>query len=183
MILGYAISFSCSSSIEVPVWLFSLRLAICCLKISCRMNSYCKSSKPQFVIMTSDLNDVKVYSRFSSIFTMIGYFVFSTLASWFLVIFQCSRYKVVVETPINVMDYYPIQASEGCILDAQKNWFRPLLVAYRVMTVSFHKFGDNFFPGTGDMKVRDSSVCTSTKHIVKSYTTHAISFSSFIFTT
>lgn len=24
---------------------------------------------------------------------------------------------------------------------------------FRVMTVSFHKYGDKFFPGTGDMKV------------------------------
>jgi len=29
-----------------------------------------------------------------------------------------------------------------------------VVVRCRVMTVSFHKFGDYFFPGTGDVKVR-----------------------------
>lgn len=28
----------------------------------------------------------------------------------------------------------------------------------RVMTVSFHKFGDYFFPGTGDVKVRSPAL-------------------------
>ena len=34
-----------------------------------------------------------------------------------------------------------------------------ILSLHRVMTVSFHKYGDMFFPGTGDVKVTFILAC------------------------
>ena len=35
------------------------------------------------------------------------------------------------------------------------------LTTNRVMTVSFHKYGDNFFPGTGDLESIGKQECVS----------------------
>ncbi|KAM3202677.1 type-1 histone deacetylase 1-like [Capsicum annuum] len=68
----------------------------------------------------------------------------------------------IFENPLNnlfpFLKYGATPASPYALLTLNYclSWVYPDLIGHnkfiRVMTVSFHKYGDKFFPGTGDMK-------------------------------
>ncbi|RZR77078.1 hypothetical protein BHM03_00002054 [Ensete ventricosum] len=53
----------------------------------------------------------------------------------------------------NLFEFCQLYAGGTIVFICQQQQYLTVYTLIRVMTVSFHKYGDMFFPGTGDVKV------------------------------